>query len=257
MGTAPAFFEVGEGMLQILSLEGVLSRTRGGCTGRPGFRLGTRDVEAEMQTGVPSDHVRRGMIESLFVEFSREEDFQRIFEHFYHPIAGFFSRRGFSPDECRDLAQETFLRAYKSRKGYRSEAAVKTWIFTIATNIYRNEIRSRRAEKRSADEISLEEALEQGRPVFARASPPDGGGETGDALEELLVDERVRLLRDALEGLPPRMRRCVRLSLDHDLKYREIAVILQISEDTVKAQLFQARQRLHETLGEYFDGVDF
>lgn len=188
---------------------------------------------------------------------NREEDFQRIFEHYYHSIAGFFSRRGFTPDECRDLVQETFLRVYKGMEGYRSEAAVKTWVFTIATNLYRNEIRARRTDKRSADEVSLEEALEQGKPVFIRGSA--AGLEIGEngPLSDLLTDERVRLLRQALDDLPPRMRRCVLLRLNRGLKYREIAVILQISVDTVKAQIFQARQRLQRSLGDYFTGFDF
>jgi len=198
------------------------------------------------------------MIESISMGMNQEEDFQRIFEHYYPSIAGFFSRRGFTPDECRDLVQETFLRVYKGMEGYRSEAGVKTWLFTIATNLYRNEIRARRAEKRSADEVSLEEALEQGQPVFTRTPTPLLGGEaTTSPLNELLTGERARLLREALEDLPPRMRRCVLLHLDRGLKCREIAVILQVSVETVKAQLFQARQRLQQSLGDYFTGFDF
>lgn len=198
------------------------------------------------------------MIESISMAGNQEEDFQRIFEHYYHSIAGFFSRRGFDPDECRDLAQETFLRVYRGMEGYRSEAGVKTWLFTIAANLYRNEIRARRAEKRSADEVSLEEALEQGQPVFTRAPTPLSGADAAASpLNELLTEERVRLLREALEELPPRMRRCVLLRLDRGLKCREIAVILQVSVETVKAQLFQARQRLQESLGDYFTGFDF
>ena len=181
----------------------------------------------------------------------REEQFHQIFQRHYRSVTYFFAHRGFDAEECRDLTQETFFRVYRGMETFRGEAGVKTWLYTIAANIYRNEVRDRQAEKRSADEVSLEESLEQGRPVFETWTVRPGG-ETGDPLQSVLTDERARLLREAVDDLPPRMRRCVLLRLDRGLKYREIAALLQVTEDTVKAQLFQARQRLHRTLGEHF-----
>lgn len=188
----------------------------------------------------------------------REEQFRQIFERYYRSVNTFFAYRGFGEEECRDLTQETFFRVYRGMESFRGDAGVKTWLFTIAANIYRNEIRDRRAEKRSGDEVSLEESLEQGRPIFesgpGRAKEHNRGG---GPLSRLLSEERCRLLRGAVEELPPRMRRCVQLYLSQGLKYREIAAILHVSEDTVKAQLFQARQKLHRALGGYFSGLDF
>jgi len=186
----------------------------------------------------------------------REEQFHQIFRRHYRSVTFFFAHRGFDAEECRDLTQETFFRVYRGMEGFRGEAGIKTWLYTIAANIYRNEIRDRQAEKRSADEVSLEESLEQGRPIFESRAVRAGGG-SEDPLHSILTDERARLLREAVDGLPPRMRRCVLLRLDRGLKYREIAVILHVTEDTVKAQLFQARQRLHRALGEHFRGLDF
>jgi RNA polymerase sigma-70 factor (ECF subfamily) len=175
----------------------------------------------------------------------REEQFQQIFRRHYRSVSCFFAYRGFDTEECRDLTQETFFRVYRGMEGFRGEAGIKTWLYTIAANIYRNEIRDRQAEKRSADEVSLDEALEQ------------APGDSQDPLSGVLTDERARLLREAVDGLPPRMRHCVLLRLDRGLKYREIALLLQVTEDTVKAQLFQARQRLYRILGAYFQGFDF
>ena len=60
-----------------------------------------------------------------------------------------------------------------------------------------------------------------------------------------------------MKTLPPQMRRAITLRVDQDLKYREIASLLQISVETVKAHLFSARKRLREELGdEYGDWLD-
>lgn len=185
----------------------------------------------------------------------REQQFHQIFRRHYRSVTYFFAHRGFDAEECRDLTQETFFRVYRGMESFRGEAGVKTWLYTIAANIYRNEIRDRQAEKRSADEVSLEESLEQGRPIFEAWALRTGAG-AGDPLQTVLTDERARLLREAVDDLPPRMRRCVLLRLDRGLKYREIAVLLHVTEDTVKAQLFQARQRLHRALGEHFRGLE-
>lgn len=72
-----------------------------------------------------------------------------------------------------------------------------------------------------------------------------------EPLHDMLEEERSRLLRNALEELPPQMRRCVQLRVQ-DLRYREIAEILKVSIDTVKAHLYQARQLLKAKLGDYY-----
>jgi RNA polymerase sigma-70 factor (ECF subfamily) len=186
----------------------------------------------------------------------REEKFQRIFRRHYRSVTCFFAHRGFDTEECRDLTQETFFRVFRGMEGFRGEAGIKTWLYTIAANIYRNEIRDRQAEKRCADEVSLDEAFEHGRPVFESCAVR-APAVSQDPLRGVLTDERARLLREAVDDLPPRMRHCVLLRLDRGLKYREIAVLLQVTEDTVKAQLFQARQRLYRILGGHFRGFDF
>jgi RNA polymerase sigma-70 factor (ECF subfamily) len=160
-----------------------------------------------------------------------------------------FWRQGFRNDHCHDLAQETFLRAYKSRDTFRGEARLDTWIFQIARNVGLNELRSWTTQKREASEVSLNDD-ESGAPI-AILDPMAVG-----PLEAMLDQERSGVLRAALEALPPQMRRCVQLRLDQDLKYREIADLLDISIDTVKAHLFQARQQLKEKLSDYFSEIE-
>ena len=74
----------------------------------------------------------------------------------------------------------------------------------------------------------------------------------GSPAQEAYERERREALARALEGLPPQMRQVLTLRIDQDLKYREIAEVLQISIETVKAHLFQARQRLRTELGEEY-----
>ena len=75
-------------------------------------------------------------------------------------------------------------------------------------------------------------------------------------MDDLLAKEQLSLLRRELESLPPRMRRCLQLRLDQELKFREIAVLEQVSIDTVKSQLAQAKKRLRLRLGDYFGAAE-
>ncbi len=180
----------------------------------------------------------------------QEESFGRIFAAFYRPVYSFFLRRGFPAEECYDLAQETFLRVSKSLHTFRHESSFESWLFKIAANIYRNTLRGQAALKREAQEVSLDEITENatgdGEGVLAWSTAENG------PLDGVLAQERQRLLRQALDSLPAQMRRCVLLRVDRDLRYREIADLMRVSIDTVKAHLYQARQQLKVKLGDYF-----
>ena len=180
----------------------------------------------------------------------QEEAFRLLYKGYYRKLSYFFSKKGFSPEECHDLNQGTFLRVFNSMDSYRSDGPFRAWLFRIALNIYRNTLRERGTQKRDAQEIPLDVASEQPRSVDAMAvdDPP---------LEQLLEDERLAKLREAMDELPPQMRRCVQLRVYQDLSYREIAAILGVSIDTVKAHLYQARQQLRTKLAAYFTDLQF
>jgi RNA polymerase sigma-70 factor (ECF subfamily) len=131
-------------------------------------------------------------------------------------------------------------------EGYRREASFETWLFKIATNACRKRLRWGTAEKRGAQEVPLEDKDDGGpmeRIAAADAPVPD---------EEVLRKERSRLLRQAIDRLPEQMRKCLVLRIDQELKYREIAVLLRLSPETVKVHLLKARKKLQEELGPYF-----
>jgi len=181
------------------------------------------------------------------------ESLECVFKTYGPSITYFFANRGFSPEECRDLTQDTFLRAVGGIRRFRGEAKLETWLMRIASNVWKNEVRSKRAAKRDAPTVSLEEAVEHGRAA-PWAERLDESGKLPSPQARALELERKRLLWNAIATLPARMRRCVTLRLDRGLEYRAIATIMQVSVETVKTQLFQARQRLKEELRDYFDG---
>jgi RNA polymerase sigma-70 factor (ECF subfamily) len=69
----------------------------------------------------------------------------------------------------------------------------------------------------------------------------------------MLQRERSLLLRQAIDRLPDQMRKCLVLRVDHEMKYKEIAVVLRLSPETVKVHLARARRQLQEELGPYFE----
>ena len=182
-----------------------------------------------------------------------EANFQWLFERHYAQILRFFRRKGFDPEECRDLTQETFISVYKGVKDLRQPEQFESWLFTIAHNVWCSQIESRTAQKRSAKLLSLEDEGEsEGRlPIVARLADS-----SADPLTLTLEKEKLEKLREALQHLPQQMRRCAQLRVAHDLSYAEIAALLSISVNTVKAHLHQAQQALRSRLRSDFGEIN-
>jgi RNA polymerase sigma factor (sigma-70 family) len=193
-------------------------------------------------TSAPTDRVA-ALIERIQAGIDYESSCREIYHLFRRRIFAFFAARGFSSDECAELTQETFIRVFLGVGRLHSAGRFATWLFEIAANIYRNELRRRGAGKRDAFEESIEDLVQTeaaGRPDAL----PALSSQAPDPLAETLRRERLGCLRAELDQLPPQMRRCTYLRLYQDLKYREIAALMNISIETVKAHLHQAQQRL-------------
>lgn len=181
----------------------------------------------------------------------REENFRQIFLFFYRWTLRIFVRRGFPEDEAKDLVQDTFLRVHEKLATFRGDSPFESWLYRVADNIYKNRLRTLATQKRAAQEVAWEDVVEgdlAAKPTgdFRLRTSADG------PLDQILTEEREERLYRAVADLPPQMRRCVLLRVVGDLKYREIAAILRVSVDTVKAHLYQARQQLKGRLGDYF-----
>lgn len=175
-----------------------------------------------------------------------ERNFRRIFDRYYAPVRAFLSRRA-SPDDAVDLTQETFLRLYTGLKGFRGDAAFGTWVFRIAYNTWHKWSRGRSRRPESSYEDLGDDAFREGI-LEERGSLTLEDEE--DPVEALLSEERREALREAVGDLPEKMRKCMELRLYQERPYREIAEILRISVETVKAHLFQGRKRLREHLAD-------
>jgi RNA polymerase sigma-70 factor (ECF subfamily) len=192
------------------------------------------------------------IVEELQAGISVEENFRLLCDLYHRPLYHFFAKRGFPPDDCLDLTQETFIGIYRSIGSFRSEARFETWLFKVATNAFRKRLRWGTADKRSGQEVSLssndDDRNDCGWRGWEERVPATGP----EPAEGALRKERRRLLREAVERLPAQMRKCLILRVYHELKYREIGTVLRLSPETVKVHLFQARRRLQSELGEHF-----
>jgi RNA polymerase sigma-70 factor (ECF subfamily) len=180
-----------------------------------------------------------------------EERFREIFFEYHRPVVSFFQRRGATYEESLDLAQETFLRVFQGMDSFRGEASLATWVYTIASHVRGKALRKQAAAKRRAMEERLLREIDAGED-----SPADFMADDSGALDGMLTEERARVLHEALLDLPPQMRRCMQLRVEHDLKYREIAELMRVSIETVKSQLYAAKQLLKARLTDYFTDAD-
>jgi RNA polymerase sigma factor (sigma-70 family) len=182
--------------------------------------------------------------------------FEPIFSRFYRSLFLFFANRPALSEEADDLAQATLFRAFQNIHQYRFEASFQAWLRQIGENVWRNAIRDRQAAKRGPSTESLDVLGGDAENV-----PSPLAGTFGDVPatpeEVALREECEKVLRQAIEGLPPGMRQCAELWLYADLKYREISDVLGIGINSVKSQLFEVRKRLKPVLAEYFQGADF
>jgi RNA polymerase sigma-70 factor (ECF subfamily) len=177
----------------------------------------------------------------------REGSFRFLYETYFRPIERFFARKGFSPEDCLDLTQVTFLGIYKGLDSYEHRQQFAAWLYRAATSVWLKRRRWDTAAKRAAVEVSLD----------AMENPDSSLAIQGRQLDGLLDEERWRALRAVVAELPEKMRDCLTLRLYHGLSYKEIAVVKKISVETVKAHLFRAREKLQEKLADFaLDGLE-
>jgi RNA polymerase sigma-70 factor, ECF subfamily len=172
-----------------------------------------------------------------------EDNFAELFQKFRPTVRSYFARKGFPPEECKDLTQDVFLRVFKRIDTFQRKSRFERWLWEITTNIYFNELRRRKTEKRDGIERSLDARGENdSNPAL------DIPADEPDPEDEVIRRELKKSLHAALLDLPAQMRRCCILRYEQGLKYHEIATVMRISIETVKAHLHQARKRLMDRL---------
>jgi RNA polymerase sigma-70 factor (ECF subfamily) len=145
-----------------------------------------------------------------------------------------------SPSEAEDIAQQVFIRIWKSAARYEPQAKFTTWLFTITRNLVFNEVRRRQRKPT----VSVQEREETTHRVIedAQGSSPD---------EDLLHAELEAAVDRAIAALPEKQRLAVILRRYEDMPYEEIGTVLSMSVPAVKSLLFRARTELKQSLQRY------
>ena len=152
----------------------------------------------------------------------------------------FLCRMVGSEDDANDLAQETFVRVFRSCKSFRVNEKFSSWLFTIAANLARNHFRWRaRHPTLSLDAENAETEQTLGRTLPASSPAPN---------DEALAAERAAAVRLAVSKLPEDLREAVVLCEWEERSVAEAAIVLETTPKAVESRLYRARGILRERL---------
>ena len=149
---------------------------------------------------------------------------------------------------AEDLAQEVFLRVYRSRQQYVPGAKFVTWLFTIANNVACNALRDR--SRRPEINLTGSESGGLGVRPLDRLAQASSAAMPARQLDKAELHEIVRL---ALDELSERQRMAVLLNKFEGMSYADIARTMELSTQAVKSLLSRAREKLRQMLEPYFD----
>ena len=166
-----------------------------------------------------------------------------LMERHATPMFHFLCRMLGNEDDANDLAQETFVRVFQNRTRFRPDAKFSTWLFTIAANLARNQLRSRRRRPHVSLDAESDATAQTLGDTLASDQPAPGDG--------LLADERAAAVRAALAKLPEEMRDTILLVEFEDKSVAETAAILDVPHKTIESRLHRARKFLRERLAKW------
>jgi RNA polymerase sigma-70 factor (ECF subfamily) len=162
------------------------------------------------------------------------EPFEAVMTAHHAEIYRYLRRVTFWSAEAEDLSQETFLRAFRAYRGLPPDANVRAWLFAIATNLFRNSLRSSKRRRAAYDTVK-----EKGREH-------DGDGPEGVTL----FNEARVTVEAVIDALPAKQRAAFVMRKVHELPYDEIATSLECSAETARAHVFQAFRKIRHGLAD-------
>jgi len=176
--------------------------------------------------------------------------FEQLVARYQNKIVGFVARMLHDSDEAEDVAQEVFIKAYRSLDSFRGASSFSTWLYRIATNLCIDRSRKRKRSPQSA--YSLDEPIDTEDEGSGRREIPDFSAEPQSGVER---DELRRQVRQTMAEMPEKLRAVLVMCDLQGMAYEEIAAALDCPIGTVKSRLFHARADLARRLRPYMQGA--
>ncbi len=183
----------------------------------------------------------RSLEDEVLIERFQNGDlraFDEIVRRYKDPLLNFVYRFLGNRTESEDIVQETFLRVFKNKHAYRKVAKFSTWIYTIAGNLAKTELRKRK--KRNLFSISDIGYEDKDYEIADETLSPE------KEVNSTMYDE---IIQKEIQNLSPKFREVIILRDVQELSYEEISKIVKIPIGTVKSRVNRARLRLQEKLG--------
>ena len=146
--------------------------------------------------------------------------------------------------EAEDVAQETFIRAYRALPNFRGDAAFYTWLYRIAINTAKNHLASRGYRTMDVDINSIEVEQQAEEYGLLHSDTPEG---------EALASELEAAVHKAIASLPDDLRTALMLREFDGLSYDDIATIMRCPVGTVRSRIFRAREEVDRQIGPWLE----
>ncbi|QDH70506.1 RNA polymerase sigma factor RpoE [Marilutibacter alkalisoli] len=198
-----------------------------------------QDTAQGQDASLDQDLVRR-------VQQGDSAAFDALVRKYQHRIVGLIGR--YIPDwsECQDVAQETFMRAYRALPNFRGDAQFYTWLHRIAVNTAKNHLAAQN-RRPPTDDVDA-----------ADAEQFDGGirlRDTDTPEHELMRQEVERAVMETVQSLPGELATAITLREVEGLSYEEIASRMDCPIGTVRSRIFRAREAIDERLRPLLDAT--
>jgi RNA polymerase sigma-70 factor (ECF subfamily) len=185
----------------------------------------------------------------LRVRDGDEDSFRVLLDKHRNPLVHFLYRMVQEQAVSEELAQEVFLRIYKSRLSYEPTARFTTWMFRIATHLALNWLRDEKNE-RAQERLDAVNKDDRGGDLPAR----EVADRKPSVEQRMVYQARLQEVRDAIGKLPDKQRAAVLMHKYEEMEYAQIAGVLGISESAVKSLLFRAYETLRARLAHMATG---
>ena len=178
------------------------------------------------------------------VKRGEREAFDLLVLKYQHRIANLVARYVQDPSEVLDVAQETFIKAYRAISRFRGDSAFYTWLYRIAINTAKNHLaaQARRPQESGIDPADAEQLA--GNPELKEHATPEG---------LVLTEEIQRTVIAAIESLPKDLKVAISLRELEGLSYEDIARVMECPIGTVRSRIFRAREAVNARLGPLLD----